>query len=149
MITPQKTVLVRNCHGSGPRCSWALILSLTIAAHMKIKSEEWLILGITPEGRSFRPSDWVERLCGALACYDRRGRWVYSEYAQPVIHEGQVGIRLKAVLHDIHPSAYQFIMDFARDNRLKMTSERKVIYLDERMIGTAPVPLVKKQNQRY
>ncbi len=116
---------------------------------MKIKSEEWLILGITPEGRSFRPSDWVERLCGALACYDRQGRWVYSEYAQPVIHKGQVGIRLKAVLQNIHPIAYQFIMDFARDNRLKMTSERQIIYLDEVIADTDPVPLVKKQNQRY
>ncbi|MEI2657616.1 MAG: DUF3579 domain-containing protein [Nitrosomonas sp.] len=45
---------------------------------MKVEPIEWLILGVTPNGRIFRPSDWAERLCGALAHYDSHGRWVYS-----------------------------------------------------------------------
>lgn len=98
---------------------------------MKSEPEEWLILGITPNGRPFRPSDWSERLCGALASYDSHGRWVYSEDAQPVIHEGQVGVRVKTVLKNSNPGAYKFIMDFACDNQLKVISERKVIYLNE------------------
>ena len=117
-------------------------------AYMKIKSEEWLILGITPEGRTFRPSDWVERLCGALASYDQTGRWVYSEYAQPVIHEGQMGIRLQSTLQNINPIAYQFFMDFALDNRLKISSTRKIIYLDEIITASPSIPLSKKYNQR-
>lgn len=116
---------------------------------MKTKSEEWLILGITPEGRTFRPSDWVERLCGALAGYDRTGRWVYSEYAQPVIHEGQMGIRLQGALQNINPIAYQFFMDFALTNRLKMSSTRKIIYLDEIITENPTIPLSRKYNQRY
>jgi len=116
---------------------------------MKIKSEEWLILGITSEGRTFRPSDWVERLCGTLAHYDQTGRWVYSEYAQPVIHEGQMGIRLQSALQNINPIAYQFLMDFALSNRLKMSSTRKIIYLDEIIPATTNIPLPKKYNQRY
>ncbi|MBL8497595.1 DUF3579 domain-containing protein [Nitrosomonas sp. JL21] len=116
---------------------------------MKIKSEEWLILGVTPEGRTFRPSDWVERLCGILAHYDRTGRWVYSEYAQPVIHEGQMGIRLQGALQNIDPIAYQFLMDFALNNRLKMSSTRKIIYLDEIITEHPNMPLSKKSNQRY
>ena len=98
---------------------------------MKSEPEEWLILGITPNGRPFRPSDWSERLCGALASYDSHGRWVYSEHAQPVIHEGQVGVRVKTVLKNSNLGAYKFIMDFAGDNQLKMVSRRKVIYLNE------------------
>lgn len=98
---------------------------------MKFEPEEWLILGVIPNGRPFRPSDWSERLCGTLASYDNRGRWVYSEYAQPVIHEGQVGVRVKTVLKNSNPGAYKFMMDFACDNQLKVVSRRKVIYLNE------------------
>ncbi|HLP80399.1 MAG TPA: DUF3579 domain-containing protein [Nitrosomonas sp.] len=115
---------------------------------MKIKSEEWLILGITPEGRTFRPSDWVERLCGTLAHYDQTGRWVYSDYAQPVIHEGQMGIRLQTALQNINPITYQFMMDFALNNRLIMTSTRKIIYLDEIIPSIVHAPFPKKYNQR-
>ena len=98
---------------------------------MKSEPEEWLILGVTPNGRPFRPSDWSERLCGVLASYDNHRRWVYSEYAQPVIHEGQVGVRVKIVLKNSNPGAFKFIMDFACDNQLKVVSRRKVIYLNE------------------
>ena len=98
---------------------------------MKSEPEEWLILGVTPNGRSFRPSDWSERLCGSLASYDSHGRWVYSEHAQPIIHEGQVGVRVRTVLKNSNPGAYKFIMDFACDNQLKVVSRRKVIYLNE------------------
>ncbi len=105
---------------------------------MKLEPEEWLILGITPNGRPFRPSDWSERLCGALASYDCHGRWVYSEHAQPVIQDGQVGVRVKTVLKNSNPGAYKFIMDFASDNQLKVVSRRKVIYLNE----SAAVPEV-------
>ena len=111
---------------------------------MKTKSEEWLILGITPGGRSFRPSDWTERLCGTLASYNNKGRWVYSDYAQPILHQGQTGIRVKTVLQDINPSAYAFIMDFANDNRLKIIPSGKIMYLDEFAVETEVSLSVRK-----
>ena len=67
---------------------------------MKIKYEKLLILGITIEGRPFRPSDWSERLCGALAIHNRNNRW-------------------------------EFMMDFAYNNQLKVIPTGKVIYLEE------------------
>lgn len=108
---------------------------------MKTKSEELLILGVTPGGRSFRPSDWTERLCGVLASYNDKGRWVYSDYAQPVLHDGQAGIRVKTALQDINPGIYTFIMDFACDNRLKIIPDGKIIYLDESDVVTEEVSL--------
>lgn len=30
---------------------------------------EVFIQGITQDGRSFRPSDWAERLAGAMSCF--------------------------------------------------------------------------------
>lgn len=98
---------------------------------MKTKYKELLILGLTIEGRPFRPSDWSERLCGALAIYNRNGRWEYSEYAQPVIYEGKIGVHVKTALKDINPVMYQFMMDFAYNNQLKVIPTGKVTYLEE------------------
>ena len=120
----------KNCHGPSS-CCFSTFIFLSIALHMKSEPEEWLILGVIPNGRPFRPSDWSERLCGALASYDNHGRWVYSEHAQPIIHEGQMGVRIKTVLKNSNLGAYKFIMDFACDNQLKVVSRRKVIYLNE------------------
>ncbi|AEJ02439.1 hypothetical protein Nit79A3_2677 [Nitrosomonas sp. Is79A3] len=103
---------------------------------MKTEPKEWLILGITPDGRPFRPSDWAERLCGVLAYY-KNGRWVYSNYAHPVIRQGQMGILVETVLNDINPNAYKFIMDFACDNSLRVMPGREVINLD------ASVPVIE------
>lgn len=88
--------------------------------------EELLILGITPENRPFRPSDWTERICGVIASHDRNGRWVYSEYAQPVIHEGRAGVKVKTALEKFDPSTYKFIINFARDNRLRIIPAGKM-----------------------
>lgn len=98
---------------------------------MKTALEVYLILGITPAGRPFRPSDWAERLCGALASYDSTGRWVCSDHAQPLIHQGQIGVRVEKVLHEINPAAYQFMMQFAFNNQLKILPEGEVVRLEE------------------
>jgi len=98
---------------------------------MKILTEEWLILGITFEGRTFRPSDWSERLCGVLASYNVNGRWEYSDYVQPVIYEGKVAVRVRTLLSEIHATHYQFIMDFAVNNQLKIIPAGKSISVEE------------------
>lgn len=98
---------------------------------MKTVTEVYLILGVTTTGRPFRPSDWAERLCGALASYDNTGRWVYSDHAQPVIHQGQIGIRVEKVLHKINPAAYRFMMQFASNYQLKILPEEEVVRPEE------------------
>ncbi len=85
---------------------------------------EWLILGTTTEGRTFRPSDWAERLCGAIAQYNN-GRLIYSELAYPISRNGQIGIVIETLLRSENPTIYSFFMDFARDNRLKIISGRE------------------------
>ena len=83
-------------------------------------SEELLVLGVTTENRPFRPSDWTERICGVIANYDSKGRWAYSELAQPVMHEGRVGVKIKTALAEMNPNAYQFIIGFAQNNHLRI-----------------------------
>ena len=39
----------------------------------KALAEEFFILGLTSNGRQFRPSDWAERLCGVMSCFQPEG----------------------------------------------------------------------------
>lgn len=41
---------------------------------MPEQAVEFVILGITLDGKPFRPSDWAERLCGVMSAFggDRR-----------------------------------------------------------------------------
>jgi len=96
---------------------------------MKTEPKEWLILGVTQDNQRFRPSDWAERLCGALACY-RNGRWVYSKYAHPVIRQSGICVLVEEPLRDTNPDGYKFIMGFAYDNQLKVMPEKEVIHQD-------------------
>ena len=33
------------------------------------ESTTFIIVGLTKEGRKFRPSDWAERLCGVMSAF--------------------------------------------------------------------------------
>lgn len=87
---------------------------------MQNNTKALLILGITEKGKTFRPSDWAERLCGACARYSNNGRWTYSEHVYPVIYEDSVSVRVNMTLQDTDPAGYKFIMDFACCNQLKL-----------------------------
>jgi hypothetical protein len=93
---------------------------------MTLEPQEWLILGITADGRQFRPSDWPERICGALARYEE-GRLTYSRHARPVSRQGQSGVVVEAVLEELDPEGFDFLMGFARDNALQIVPGREVI----------------------
>lgn len=96
---------------------------------MTVEPEEWLILGITHDGERFRPSDWPERLCGALAAFDEEHRLTYSRHTRPITRQGQAGVVVETILKDINPEAYEFLMGFARENRLKVEAGRGKIRL--------------------
>lgn len=89
---------------------------------MQKNCNEWLILGITEKGKTFRPSDWADRLCGAFAYYSQHGRWTYSDHAYPILHEGLVSVRVHSSLQAFNPVGYEFVMNFARSNQLKLVS---------------------------
>ena len=86
---------------------------------------QFVIQGITTEGRTFRPSDWSERLAGAMSSF-RPGRARagpgafigYSPYCVPQVIDGVKCVWVSEALKDIEPMAWDFVMNFARDNRL-------------------------------
>ncbi len=86
------------------------------------------IQGITLDGRTFRPSDWAERLAGAMSCFrpdgvrGRIGDFIgYSPYCVPRVIGGVKYVIVNEALRDLEPMAWDFVMNFARDNRLQVS----------------------------
>lgn len=85
---------------------------------------EIVIRGVTRTGRTFRPSDWAERLAGLYSDILCDRRVCYSPCVQPVSRDGVRCVVVNLGLERIDPKAYQFLMDFARDNDLQIVDGR-------------------------
>ena len=86
---------------------------------------EFFILGLTSNGRQFRPSDWVERLCGVMSAFNpngggRNARLQYSPYVRPIVVNGIKAVVVNSKLRDLEPMAYNFVVEFAKDNDLQV-----------------------------
>ena len=103
-----------------------LLASLALEVDGRAPSQ-FLIHGVTLAGRPFRPSDWVERLCGVLAPYqpgahgDEAPPIGFSPYARPIVINGAKCVRVDARLGEVEPMALRFVISFARDNELVTT----------------------------
>ena len=83
-------------------------------------STPFIIVGLTSDGRKFRPSDWAERLCGVLSAFGAEKRMTYSPYVGPGYYNGEKAVFVDGTLYDVEPMAYRFVMSFAVDNDLQL-----------------------------
>lgn len=88
---------------------------------------EVFILGTTLEGRTFRPSDWAERLAGAMSSFRPGGAQMgraahlgYSPYCVPNSVGDVKCVIVNEALRELEPMAWDFVMSFARDNELQV-----------------------------
>ena len=91
---------------------------------------QFFIQGITQAGQAFRPSDWAERLAGAMSSFRPKGSGGagigigahigYSPYCVPRSIEGVKCVIVSEALRDLEPMAWDFVMNFARDNELQV-----------------------------
>jgi Protein of unknown function (DUF3579) len=91
------------------------------------KPRQFYIHGLTLEGRTFRPSDWAERLAGAMSSFRPGGgaggigAFIgYSPYCVPQVVDGVKCVLVSEALKGIEPMAWDFVMNFARDNQLQV-----------------------------
>ncbi|MCK0506301.1 DUF3579 domain-containing protein [Aromatoleum anaerobium] len=81
--------------------------------------ESFVIIGVTREGKTFRPSDWADRLCGIMSAFGADHRMMYSPYVRPgCTLKGHKAVLVDARLYEIEPLAYKFLTNFAKDNDL-------------------------------
>ena len=88
------------------------------------------IEGRTRAGKTFRPSDWAERLAGALASFRPEdaprgpGAFIgYSPFCVPRVLGGTKGVVVDERLREVEPMAWDFVMNFARDNELVVVED--------------------------
>jgi len=88
------------------------------------KTKKIIIGGVTEEGERFRPSDWAERMSGNLSTF-RNHRIYYSPLLQPSMINGYKSVMLDPALKESNPALYDSILEFARTNKLKITTEEE------------------------
>lgn len=88
---------------------------------------EILIVGMTADGETFRPSDWAERLCGCMSLFGEDQRISYSPYLKPIIASGVKCAVVDRRLEQMSPEAFKFLMTFCSDNGLQVRDGRHEI----------------------
>jgi hypothetical protein len=90
------------------------------------KHRHVIIEGITLAGKPFRPSDWAERLAGALSGFRLRGaahrqgaHIGYSPLCVPRLVDGIKCVIVDERLRSVELRAWEFALHFARDNELR------------------------------
>ncbi len=92
------------------------------------KPREIFIQGITKDGRTFRPSDWAERLAGVMSRFRPGGAQSarpdheigYSPYCVPTLVNGVKCVVVNEAVREVEPMAWDFVINFARDNGLQV-----------------------------
>ena len=80
-------------------------------------AKEIFIQGVTAEGKVFRPSDWAERLGGAMP-----GDHIsYSPWCVPTSINGVKCVIVQVELRDAEPMAWDFVINFGIDNDMVIT----------------------------
>ena len=97
-----------------------------LAQNTPEQPQEIFILGLTTDGKQFRPSDWAERLCGVMSCFrpegsgGRNAHLQFSPLVRPTVVNGVKSVVVDAKLKKIEPMAYHFVVEFAKDNQLQV-----------------------------
>lgn len=87
---------------------------------INLESQTFVIVGLTSDGKKFRPSDWAERLCGVMSAFGSKKRMRYSPYVGPGDYNGEKAVFVDGRLHEVEPMAYRFMLHFAQDNDLQV-----------------------------
>jgi Protein of unknown function (DUF3579) len=103
-------------------------LTVSLTPPRSPKPREVFIQGLTSSGKTFRPSDWAERLAGAMSSFrpgashmGRAAHIGYSPYCVPTSFGDVKCVIVNEALRDLEPMAWDFVMNFARDNDLQVT----------------------------
>ncbi|MFV1983912.1 MAG: DUF3579 domain-containing protein [Thiohalomonadales bacterium] len=101
--------------------------------------ETIVIRSVRNDGSKFRPGDWIERISATLASFNTitsPGMYAPQE-AKPCVIDGEKCLVVESQLAKSNPAAYEFIMNFAYSNDLRIQQDRrtgtKVVVVDRRV----------------
>ena len=107
-------------------------------------AKEIFIQGLTLDGKTFRPSDWADRLAGVMSQFRPGGpqpgsHLSYSPWCVPNVINGVNCVMVHRDLRDAEPMAWDFVLNFARDNNLQVGEA--CLLPDAPIAHVAPKPL--------
>lgn len=82
-----------------------------------------IIHGKTLEGKAFRPSDWVDRMCSSYATFGGNKKLIYSPYLKPRLVDGVRCLAVDSRLKDTNPEGFKQLIHFANENNLGILTE--------------------------
>ena len=86
---------------------------------------EIVIRGVTGAGRTFRPSDWAERLASVASHMGADNRLNYSPNVRPASRDGIRCVVINRGLEQEEARLFRFLLDFARQNDLVIVDGRQ------------------------
>jgi len=99
---------------------------------MENQPEEIIIQSLTREGKRFRPSDWVDRICSSYATFGEDRKLRYSPYLKPEMIDGIRCLAIDMQLKSTNPDGFAELMQFASENQLNvLNNEGESIPLPE------------------
>ena len=91
---------------------------------MQSEVAEFVVQGITLEGKTFEPADWAERLRDSLSSMGHDKNLNYSSYVRPVLSEGIKCLVVRTSLEAANIQAFKLIKHYIADNRLMVRAGR-------------------------
>ncbi|MDH4275289.1 MAG: DUF3579 domain-containing protein [Gammaproteobacteria bacterium] len=91
---------------------------------MSDETTKLVIESVKEDGRAFRPSDWIERISSALGSFGTDHRLHYAKGVQPRSINGEKCLVVDESLKTEDPVAYEYIVNFAASNGLRVHHER-------------------------
>ena len=88
-----------------------------------VKTVEIFVQGLTKDGKPFRPSDWVDRMCSSFATFGENRKLRYSPYLRPEVLNGVRCLAVDMKLKEVNPEGFEHVMLFASENQLNILDE--------------------------
>lgn len=87
------------------------------------KVVEIFVQSLTRDGKQFRPSDWVDRMCSSFATFGENRKLRYSPYLRPEMLNGVRCLAVDMQLKDLNPEGFDHVMQFADENNLTVLDD--------------------------
>jgi hypothetical protein len=93
---------------------------------MENNPQEIIIQSLTRDGKPFRPSDWVDRICSSYATFGEDRKLRYSPYLKPEMINGVRCLAVDMQLKITNPEGFEELMQFAEENKLNILNNEGV-----------------------
>ncbi|MGE5758260.1 MAG: DUF3579 domain-containing protein [Sideroxydans sp.] len=85
---------------------------------------EFVVQGVTLDGKVFQPPGWAEQLCKSLGTTGPDGLLPYPSYVHPVMIDGVESVVVRVSLQLADEKAFEEVKRFVTDNRLLVRAGR-------------------------